>query len=129
MIVSPHQKSPTILLIENDPANRFLAERVLALSGYQYLSVANGAEALQLLDQQHVDLVLTDLSMPMVDGFGVAEKIRERPQFSETPIIALTAHTLEQQQQRALQAGCTAIVTKPYRPKQLIDMIARHLAT
>jgi CheY-like chemotaxis protein len=129
MIVSPQQESPTILLIENDPANRFLAEKVLALSGYHYLSVANGAEALKLLDREHFDLVLTDLSMPMVDGFGVAQMIRERPQFSETPIIALTAHTLEQQQQKALQAGCTAVVTKPYRPKQLLDMIARHLAS
>jgi CheY-like chemotaxis protein len=120
--------APLILLIENDVGNRLLAERILSLSGYHYVSTTNGQDALQLLEKQAIDLILTDLSMPEVDGFRVAQWIRARPQFAHIPIVALTAHAFEAERQRALRVGCTDLLVKPYHPKELIAMVERHLA-
>lgn len=127
MISSVRHDAPTILIIENDTANRFLAEKILALSGYRYLSAAHGKAALELLDQHHVDLILTDLSMPVLDGFAMARLIRARPEHAVTPIVALTAHTRSTERQQALGVGCTDVLTKPYRPKELVAMISRYL--
>ncbi len=119
---------PTILIIENDPSNRFLAERILSISGYQYLSAASGEEALHILDQETVDLILTDLSMPVLDGFGLARLIRARPALAHIPIVAITAHAFAAERQQALRAGCTDLLVKPYRPKELLALVERHLA-
>jgi len=117
----------TILIIENDASNRFLVEKIVSISGYHYLSASNGKDALELLTYQHVDIVLTDLSMPDLDGYDVIRLIRQLPAHRVTPIIALTAFSFYDEQQRALAMGCSEIVTKPYRPRELLDIIARHL--
>jgi CheY-like chemotaxis protein len=119
---------PTILIIENDAGNRLLAERILSISGYHYLSAASGEEALRLLESEPVDLILTDLSMPALDGFGLARLVRERPALAHIPIVAITAHAVASEQQKALRAGCTDLLIKPYRPKELLAMVERHLA-
>ena len=127
MIQRHVQEAPIILLIENDAGNRFLAERILALSGYRCISASNGREALQMLEFHAFDLILTDLSMPVLDGFRVAKLIRERPEFAHIPIVALTAHAFDAERQKALRMGCTDLLVKPYRPKELLAMIARYL--
>lgn len=127
MIQRHVQEMPIILLIENDAGNRMLAERILALSGYGCVAVSNGQEALRLLDQQHFDLILTDLSMPVLDGFRMAMLIRARPELAQIPIVALTAHAFDAERQQALRMGCTDLLVKPYRPKELLAMVARYL--
>ncbi len=119
---------PTILVIENDAGNRILAERILSMSGYRYLSAQNGRDALELLEHHPVDLILTDLSMPVLDGFSMAQQIRAMPRFAHIPIVALTAHAYEPERQKALRMGCTDVLVKPYRPKDLLAIIERHLA-
>jgi len=124
---TPGAHSPTILIIENEVSNRLLVERVLSTRGYHCLSAANGREALDLLDSESVDLILTDLSMPVMDGYRTTQHIRSRPELAHVPIVAVTAYALSDENQAALRAGCTEYLTKPFKPRQLLDVVERLL--
>lgn len=123
----PGAPSPTILIIENEVSNRLLVERVLSTRGYRCLSAANGREALEVLDRESVDLILTDLSMPVMDGYRTTQHIRARPELAHVPIVAVTAYALSDENQAALRAGCTEYLTKPFKPRQLLDVVERLL--
>lgn len=117
----------TIMIIENDISNRILIERVLSTHGYRCITASNGREALDLLDYEFVDLILTDLSMPVLDGYRTTQLIRTRPGMSQVPIVAVTAFALSEEGEAARQIGCTEYLTKPFKPKQLLEVVERLL--
>jgi CheY-like chemotaxis protein len=119
----------TILVVENDEQSRRLIEQILAFSDYACLSAANGLEALDLLDQTRVDLALMDLSMPGLDGYQTVERIRERPGYANTPIVAVSGHAEGAQRDLARRSGFTAYLSKPFRPKELVQLIDRLLSS
>lgn len=116
-----------ILVVENEDSNLRLMEQILAFAGYRYLPATNGLEALALLDHQHVDLVLIDLAMPILDGYRTTELMRLRPELATTPIVAVTAHAMSEDRELALRCGCTDYIAKPFRPQQLLSLIERLL--
>jgi CheY-like chemotaxis protein len=118
---------PTILIIENEVSNRILVERVLSARGYRCISASHGREALQILEHEQVDLILTDLSMPVLDGYRTTQLIRARPSMENVPIIAVTAYPLSDEGESAKQIGCTEYLTKPFKPKQLLEVVERLL--
>src|SRR5713101_3082030 len=118
---------PTILIVENEVSNRILIERVLSTRGYRCLSASHGQEALNILDSEHVDLILTDLSMPVLDGYRTTQLIRARPTLANVPIVAVTAYALNDESEAAIQIGCTEYLTKPFKPKQLLEVVDRLL--
>src|SRR6266571_656880 len=120
-------RQPSILIIENEVSNRILIERVLSTRGYRCLSASNGQEALNMLDYEQVDLILTDLSMPVLDGYRTTQLIRERPALANLPIVAVTAYALNEETEAAIQIGCTEYLTKPFKPKQLLEVVDRLL--
>jgi CheY-like chemotaxis protein len=117
----------TILVIENEVSNRILIERVLSTKGYHCLCASNGREALDLLEREAVDLILTDLSMPVLDGLSTTRLIRERPALARVPIVAVTAYALSDENEAARQAGCNEYLTKPFKPRQLLNVVERLL--
>lgn len=118
----------TILIIENDRNNRILLENVLHIGGYNFISASDGQEALAVLNRgEHVDLVLTDLSMPVMDGYKVAQLIRARPGFEHLPIVAVTAYAMSGDREYALANGCTEYLTKPFPNSKLLETVARLL--
>ena len=117
----------TILIIENEASNRILIERVLSTRGYRCLSATNGYEALEKLDHEHVDLILTDLSMPVLDGYRTTQLIRARPGMEQISIVAVTAYALNDEGEAAKQIGCTEYLTKPFKPRQLLEVVERLL--
>ena len=121
------QRHAMILIVENEANNRCLMEQVLLYAGYQTRSARNGLEALNLLDREHIDLVLTDLSMPVLDGYRATELMRRRPGNATLPIIAVTAHAMSDDRELALRSGCTDYLVKPYRPRELVRMVERWL--
>jgi CheY-like chemotaxis protein len=121
--------TPSILIIENETSNRILVERVLSTRGYRCISASQGREALQILEHEHVDLILTDLSMPVLDGYRTTQLIRARPGMEHVPIIAVTAFALNDEGEAAKHIGCTEYLTKPFKPKQLLDIVERLLST
>ncbi|MFL5660004.1 MAG: response regulator [Ktedonobacteraceae bacterium] len=120
-------RQPTILIVENEISNRILIEKVLSTRGYRCLSASNGREALDLLDRERVDLILTDLSMPVLDGYRTIQLIRARPGISHVPIIAVTAYALNDENEAAMQIGCNEYLTKPFKPRQLLEVVDRLL--
>ncbi len=124
---TPGTCQPTILIIENEVSNRLLIERVLSTRGYRCISASNGLEALNILDQENVDLILTDLSMPVLDGYRTTQMIRERPAMAHVPIVAVTAYALNDENEAAMQIGCNEYLTKPFKPRQLLEVVDRLL--
>jgi CheY-like chemotaxis protein len=120
-------RQPTILIVENEISNRILIEKVLSTRGYRCLSASNGREALDLLDREVVDLILTDLSMPVLDGYRTIQLIRARPGISQVPIVAVTAYALNDENEAAMQIGCNEYLTKPFKPRQLLEVVDRLL--
>ena len=123
----PGTHQPTILIIENEVSNRILIERVLSTRGYRCISASNGQEALLILDHENVDLILTDLSMPVLDGYRTTQLIRERPTMASVPIVAVTAYALNDENEAAMQIGCNEYLTKPFKPRQLLEVVDRLL--
>jgi CheY-like chemotaxis protein len=119
---------PTVLVVENEASNRILIERVLSTRGYRCLSASNGQEALNILDREGVDLILTDLSMPVLDGYRATQLIRARPHLANVPIVAVTAFAIHDDAEAAKQIGCTEYLTKPFRPRQLLEVVERLLS-
>jgi len=124
---TPDTRQSTILIIENEVSNRILIERVLSTRGYRCISASNGQEALNILDREYVDLILTDLSMPVLDGYRTTQLIRERPAMANVPIVAVTAYALNDENEAALQIGCNEYLTKPFKPRQLLEVVDRLL--
>ncbi len=123
---TPHQG--VILIVENEENNRRLVEQILDFAGYSYRSATNGIEALEILGRERVDVVLIDLSMPILDGYRTTQLIRQRPDCSALPIVAVTAHAMSEDRELALRAGCTDYLAKPFHPTELLSVVARMLA-
>lgn len=121
--------APTILIIENEASNRILIERVLSTRGYRCISASNGLEALNILEHERVQLILTDLSMPVMDGYRTTQLIRARPGMECVPIVAVTAYAQSDENEAALRIGCNEYLTKPFKPRQLLEVVDRLLPT
>jgi CheY-like chemotaxis protein len=118
----------TVLVAENEENNRLLMEHILMTAGYQCVSASNGAEVLALLETRTVDVVLLDLSMPVLDGVRTIQMIRRRPELAALPVVAVTGHASSEDRDQALAAGCTDYLAKPYRPQELVAAVERMLA-
>lgn len=115
-----------ILIVDDSPDNRMLVSLHLSRQGASFAMAADGAEALERIEQDKFDLVLMDLQMPRVDGYQAIRRLRDRG--SRLPVIALTAHALKEERDKCLGAGFDGYVTKPIDAKLLIQSIVDLLA-
>ena len=122
-----HDKPLTVLLVEDTEDNRFMMRRLLELDGYRVVEAMNGEEAVRLAKAECPQLILMDLSLPVIDGLAATRLIRKLPDCQRTPIIAVSAHDTSDFQSEALQAGCNSYITKPIDFNELEDMIAQFL--
>jgi len=116
-----------ILLVEDNPHNQNLFLTALRHYGHEVSLAEDGARALEMLVADPPELVLLDLSIPKIDGWTVARKVRasEDPTVRDVPILALTAHAMKGDKERALEAGCTAYLSKPVSPRELARQVAK----
>ncbi len=116
-----------ILLAEDNPTNRILALRILEKRGHKVLVAENGKEAVDLLEQHEVDLVLMDVQMPVMGGFEATVAIRERERSTgrHMPIIAMTAHAMKGDRERCLDAGMDDYISKPIDSAKLLALVDR----
>ena len=121
------EPSGTILLVEDTEDNRFMMRRLLEMSGYQVVEATNGEEAVSLAQSERPDLILMDLSLPVIDGLAATRAIRKLEGFGNVPIVAVSAHDTSDFQSDALAAGCDSYITKPIDFSQLEILIARLL--
>jgi CheY-like chemotaxis protein len=118
----------TILVVEDFEDNRFLMRRLLEMSGYRVLEATNGEEAIVIAERENPDLVLMDLSLPLLDGLAATRKIRKLSKLEYTPIVAVSAHDTTDFHTEALAAGCNDYVTKPIDFDQLESIIGKLLS-
>lgn len=117
----------TVLLVEDTEDNRFMMRRLLEMAGYGVVEATNGEEAVRLAQSERPDLILMDLSLPVIDGLAATRAIRKSAGLAKTPIIAVSAHDTSDFQSEALAAGCDSYITKPIDFSQLEQLIARLL--
>jgi len=118
--VDPSDAKPRILVAEDTESNRYVIERLLDSIGCETLVVTNGVEAVEAIRQRNFDLVLMDVMMPIMDGEQATQAIRALSgPASRTPIIGVTAHSLQAERERLLSAGMTACLAKPVRREAL----------
>jgi CheY-like chemotaxis protein len=109
----------TVLVVEDFEDNRFLMRRLLEMSGFGVLEATNGEEAVLIAERERPDLVLMDLSLPLLDGLAATRKIRACEGMNNIPIVAVSAHDTTDFHTEALSAGCNDYVTKPIDFDQL----------
>ncbi|MEM1404114.1 MAG: response regulator [Pseudomonadota bacterium] len=117
-----------ILLVEDNELNRDMLRRRLQRAGYETLLAADGQEALNVVKASRPSLVLLDMNLPVLDGWTVCQRIREDDSVSDTPVIALTAHAMAEDREKAMDAGCDDYATKPIDFPDLLEKIGRLLA-
>ena len=112
-----------ILLVEDNELNRDMLTRRLKRKGFTVLCAENGQEGIDVAKSETPDIILMDLSLPVVDGWTAAERLKADATTKSIPIIALTAHAMKGDREKALEAGCDDYDTKPIDLERLLDKI------
>ena len=116
-------RSPLILLAEDNEANISSMHSYLEAKGYRIYVARDGLEAIAFAKEYQPDLILMDIQMPVMNGFDAIKQIRLEPNFSNTPIIALTALAMEGDRQKCLDSGANEYITKPVKLQALSQKI------
>lgn len=116
-----------ILVIEDNPDNRVLIIDVLTSLDYVSLEAINGEQGVELAERERPDLILMDLSLPRKDGWKAASEIKANPDLAKIPIIAMTAHAMVGDRDRALVAGCDDYISKPIDLTLLVKKLQKYL--
>lgn len=112
-----------ILYVEDNEDNIYVVSRRLRRNGYEVIVARDGAEGLAQVKSQVPDLVLMDLGLPVIDGWEVTRQLRGAAETAAIPIIALSAHVMPEDRERALAAGCDDFIAKPTNFPRLLDRI------
>lgn len=118
-----------VLVVDDFDDSRFSLSKLLEIEGYEVIEATDGVQAIEKALQDKPDLILMDLSLPLVDGLSATRQIRQSDEMKRVPIIALTAHDLIDIQSQARDAGCTDYAPKPIDFSLLMDLMAKYLAT
>jgi len=116
-----------ILVVEDEDLNRELLVQLLE-EEYEVVTAADGAEALRIAQQTKPDVILMDLSLPLVDGWEATRRIKAHGALSRIPVIALTAHAMKGDEERAYASGCDEYITKPFDEILMFDVIRQYTA-
>ncbi|WP_207879917.1 response regulator [Pseudomonas sp. 32_A] len=121
--ITLEQGRARILLVEDNPVNQLVAKGMLAKLGCQVQLATQGAEALELLEQDEFDLVLMDCNMPVMDGYEASRRIRQSGRWPDLPIVALTANAMPEERERCRTAGMNDYLAKPFRREELLALV------
>jgi two-component system cell cycle response regulator DivK len=112
-----------ILIVEDNEDSRELVVKVLKNKGYQTIEAADGEEALEKAAAEKPDLVLLDISIPKIDGYEVAKRLKSNEELKDIPIVALTAHAMKGDREKVIVAGFEGYISKPVNVRELPDQV------
>ncbi|GBE53536.1 polar-differentiation response regulator DivK [bacterium BMS3Bbin14] len=112
-----------ILVVDDNLDSRELVIKILKNKGLQLVEAVDGEDALEKVTTERPDLILMDISLPKIDGYEVTRRLKSDQNFAAIPIIALTAHAMKGDREKALAAGCEGYITKPINIHDLYDRI------
>ena len=116
-----------ILLVEDNEMNRDMLSRRLIRRGYEVILAQDGKEGLAAAQTKSPDLILMDMSLPVMDGWEATRRLKDAPETAGIPVVALTAHALTDDREKASRAGCDGYETKPVELPRLVETIERLL--
>jgi two-component system cell cycle response regulator DivK len=119
--------SKKILIVDDNEDSRDLVVKVLKNRGYQIVEAVDGEDALEKAESENPDIILLDISIPKLDGYEVTRRLKSREKFKNIPIIALTAHAMKGDKEKALQAGYDGYISKPISVHELPEQIKSYL--
>jgi len=117
----------TVLLVEDNEDNRIVYSTILRHFGYRVMEALNGEEGIATARSEKPDLILMDISIPIIDGWEATQVLKHDPETRHIPIIALTAHALASDRERAMQVGCDGYLAKPCEPRAVVAEVQRFL--
>jgi CheY-like chemotaxis protein len=117
-----------ILLVEDNEMNRDMLSRRLQRKGYEVVIAVDGGEGVAMAHSQAPDLILMDMSLPVLDGWEATRKLKAAPETAGIPVIALTAHAMATDREKAMEAGCDDYDTKPIELPRLLGKIEAMLS-
>lgn len=120
--------STTILIVEDNADNRDIYTTMLRHHGYVVAEAENGEEGIRLAHELLPGVVLMDVSMPGIDGLEATRRLKADPRTAAIPVIAVTAHAMQEDRDRARDAGCDGYLAKPVEPRRVLEEVARLLA-
>ena len=115
---------PRILLVEDNDMNRDMLSRRLVRNGYEVLLAMDGQQGVDMALSEHPDLILMDMSLPVIDGWEATRRIKANDATRRIPVIALTAHAMAGDREKAMEVGCDDYDTKPVEISRLVGKIA-----
>jgi CheY-like chemotaxis protein len=118
---------PKILLVEDNEMNRDMLSRRLARNGFEVVMAVDGGQGVAMAASEKPDLILMDMSLPVIDGWEATRRVKADAATRTIPVIALTAHALVEDRERATAAGCDDFDTKPVELPRLLDKINKLL--
>ena len=120
-------KKAVVLIVDDEPINVMIAERILQKNGYETISANHGNNALEILQTKQVDLILLDLMMPEINGFEVCEKLMHNEKTKDIPVIFLTAVTDKESIIKGFEVGGKDYLTKPFNTTELVARVKTHV--
>jgi len=118
---------PKILIVEDNPLNLELASDLLEASGFEVICAQSGEAGIKLAQEAQPHLILMDLSLPGMDGVEATKALKANSQTSHIPIVAVTAHAMKGDEQKALAVGCEGYITKPIDTRMFPVLVLQHL--
>lgn len=116
-----------ILIVEDNPSNMRLIEMILRGKGYTLLKATDGEEALDVAFRGRPDLIIMDIQLPKLNGLEAVRRLRQASDFSHVPVIAVTAYAMKGDEEKIINAGCNAYMSKPVNTRELPLVIAEML--
>jgi two-component system cell cycle response regulator DivK len=120
-------RQKVILSVEDNAANRRIVRDLFERKGYRVVEAVNGEDGLAVAARERPDVILMDVQLPRMSGYDAARALKSNPQLCRIPIIAVTSYALSGDEQKAHDAGCDGYVTKPFRPRMLLEMVEKYL--
>lgn len=115
----------TALVVDDSQSMRQMVSYAMTEAGFTVLQAGNGQEGLAHLDGKKVDLVITDLNMPVLDGIGLIKQLRGKPAYKFTPVLMLTTESQDTKKREGKAAGATGWIVKPFNPQQLLQVVKK----
>ena len=122
-------EQPLVLVVDDFQDNREMYAEFLAYQGFRVIQAANGLEALDQAFTNHPDIIIMDLSLPVMDGWEATRRLKADQRTNAIPVVALTGHAMQGHSKGAMEAGCDSFVAKPCLPDQLVAEIRKMLST
>lgn len=120
-------RGKTVLLVEDNEDNRIVYSTILQHFGYRVMEALNGQEGIAKARHERPDLILMDISIPVIDGWEATQVLKRDPATCLIPIIALTAHALASDREKAMEVGCDSYLAKPCEPKTVVSEVERFI--